>query len=57
MPRTPALTRELLEAALVGLELQKDRLDSIRSSIGKRRPGRPPVKCGGQSIRVEAVNH
>jgi len=46
MPKnTPAANREILEAALHGLELQRQKLDDqiaqVRSMLG-RRVGRPP---------------
>jgi hypothetical protein len=47
MPRTSTATpsREILEAALQGLELQKQRLEEqigqVRSLLGKRSAGRP----------------
>jgi hypothetical protein len=41
------LTQELLAAALVGLEAQKQRIDGqiaeVRALLGKRGPGRPPA--------------
>jgi hypothetical protein len=47
----PAASREILEAALHGLELQREKLDDqiaqVRSMLG-RRVGRPP-KAGGQA--------
>jgi hypothetical protein len=43
---SPAANREILEAALQGLEAQKQKLDEqiaqVRSMMGGRRPGRPP---------------
>jgi hypothetical protein len=48
MPRTATATpsKEILEAALQGLEIQKQRLDEqieqVRSLMGKRSAGRPP---------------
>ncbi|HWR53066.1 MAG TPA: hypothetical protein VN428_18285 [Bryobacteraceae bacterium] len=46
MPRNAALTPEILNAALAGLEAQKARLNEqiadIRSMLGARGPGRPP---------------
>jgi hypothetical protein len=48
MPRTATSTpsKEILEAALQGLELQKQKLDNqieqVRGLMGKRSAGRPP---------------
>ncbi|MDQ2713168.1 MAG: hypothetical protein M3Y24_13235 [Acidobacteriota bacterium] len=50
---TAAPSREILEAALQGLESQRDRLEEqiaqVRSMIGGR-PGRP-ANAGGESLR------
>lgn len=48
MPRNSGVpSREILEAALQGLESQRDKLDAqisqVRSLLGNRGPGRPPV--------------
>ena len=44
MPRQPALSPEILQAALEGLELQRGRVDEqiaqVRARLGKRGPGR-----------------
>ena len=41
------LTQDLLNAALVGLEAQKQRIEGhiaeVRALLGKRGPGRPPA--------------
>ncbi len=54
---TPAANREILEAALHGLELQRQKLDDqiaqVRSMLG-RRVGRPPK--GDQGIGEPAQN-
>ena len=46
MPRQPALSPEILQAALEGLELRRSRVDEqiaqLRARLGKRGPGRPP---------------
>ena len=51
MAKNPAASREILEAALHGLELQREKLDDqiaqVRSMLG-RRVGRPP-KSGAAS--------
>jgi hypothetical protein len=53
---TPAANREILEAALHGLELQRQKLDDqiaqVRSMLG-RRVGRPP-KGGSQGTTEPA---
>ena len=45
MPRQPALSPEILQAALEGLEAQRSRIDEqvaqVRARLGKRGPGRP----------------
>ncbi len=51
MAKTPAApTREILEAALQGLEAQKQRLEEqigqVRAMMGNR-PGRPPKQSSG----------
>lgn len=50
MAKNPTASREILEAALQGLEIQREKLDEqiaqVRSLLGKR-VGRPPK--GGQS--------
>jgi hypothetical protein len=54
MPRTSAPNREILEAALQGLESQREKLDEqiaqVRGLLGSR-VGRPPktAKNGGSS--------
>ena len=44
-----APSREILEAALQGLESQRERLDEqiseVRSMLGSRGPGRPPASA------------
>lgn len=46
MPRQPAISHEILQAALEGLELRRSRVDEqiaqLRARLGKRGPGRPP---------------
>ena len=46
MPRKPAISPEILQAALEGLELQRGRVEEqiaqLRARLGKRGPGRPP---------------
>jgi hypothetical protein len=50
--------REILEAALHGLEMQRQRLDEqiaqVRNLIGGRRPGRPPKSASGVSDNAPA---
>jgi hypothetical protein len=45
MPRPPAVSPDVLNAALSGLELQKSRIEQqltqVRSLLGRRGPGRP----------------
>ena len=53
MAKTPAApTREILEAALQGLESQRQRLDDqiaqVRAMMGSR-PGRPPKQSSNDS--------
>ena len=47
--------REILEAALVGLETELDRINTsmagIQERLGKRGPGRPPSRDGAQPKR------
>ena len=47
MPRPKSVDNSLLQAALEGLELQRQRLDEqireVRSRLGQRGPGRPPA--------------
>jgi hypothetical protein len=54
---SPAASREILEAALHGLELQRDKLEAqvaqVRSMLG-RRVGRPP-KRGAQASGARPV--
>ena len=46
MPRQPAISPDILQAALEGLELRRSRVDEqiaqLRARLGKRGPGRPP---------------
>ena len=46
MPRHPAISREILNAAMEGLEQQKTRIEEqithVRSLLGIRKRGRPP---------------
>ena len=50
--RSAAPNREILEAALQGLEAQKQKLDDqiaqVRAMVG-RRPGRPPKDSAGEA--------
>ena len=51
--RSAAPTREILEAALQGLEAQKQKLeeqiDQVRAMMGARRAGRPPKGNGAEA--------
>ena len=54
MPRSTARpSKEILEAALQGLEAQRDRLDAqiaqVRGMVGGGRPGRPAKNKSSQS--------
>jgi hypothetical protein len=48
MARTPAMNPEILNAALAGLEAQKERIEGqiaeIQSMLGRRKPGRPKAE-------------
>ena len=52
MPRHPAVSHELLNAALEGFERQKTRIEEqithIRSMLGIRKRGRPPKNPAAQ---------
>ena len=52
MPRYPAVPRELLNAALEGLEIQKTRIEEqithVRSMLGIKKRGRPPKYAAAQ---------
>ena len=52
MPRYPAVSREILNAALEGLERQKTRIEEqithVRSLLGIRKRGRPPKNPAAQ---------
>jgi hypothetical protein len=52
MPRYPAVPRELLNAALEGLEQQKTRIEEqithVRSMLGIKKRGRPPKNPAAQ---------
>ena len=51
--------REILEAALQGLELQREKLDSqiaqVKTLLGSR-VGRPPKNAASQSVTMPSVN-
>jgi hypothetical protein len=51
MPTGNALSKDLLSAALAGLEAQRQRIDEqlaeLRGMMGGRQPGRPPKSSGG----------
>ena len=46
MPQPTAVSSELLQSALMGLEMQRQRIEEqiaqVRALLGKRGPGRPP---------------
>ena len=48
MANTRAISSELLESALLGLEIQKHRIDEqiaqVKALLGKRGPGRPKLQ-------------
>jgi hypothetical protein len=52
------MDQSLLEAALLGLEAQKDRLESqiasVKSMLEKRSPGRPKATGSGESVGIKA---
>lgn len=56
-PRKAIADESLLQAALEGLTLQRDRLDEqirqVRSMLGKRGPGRPPAKTAAASVEAD----
>jgi len=60
MPRTAtaAPSKEILEAALQGLELQRQRLDEqieqVRGLLGKRSAGRPPKNASGPATQGQS---
>src|SRR5258708_4839945 len=52
MPRHPAISREILNAAMEGLERQKTRIEEqiihVRALLGIRKGGRPPKNAAAQ---------
>jgi len=54
--RSAGPSKEILEAALHGLETQRQRLDEqiaeVRSLMGQRSPGRPSKQTGGSSSQA-----
>ncbi len=57
MPRQPSLSSNILQAALAGLELQRQRIDEqiaeVRARLGQKRRGRPP-KDGKKAAKASA---
>jgi len=57
MPRHPAISRELLNAALEGLERQQMRIEEqithVRSMLGIRKRGRPPKNPAAQESQEQ----
>jgi hypothetical protein len=58
MPTGNALSKDLLSAALAGLEAQRQRIDEqlseLRGMMGARQPGRPPKSSAGATQSAAA---
>src|ERR1700756_3744492 len=59
MPQSTAVSSELLQSALMGLEMQRQRIEEqiaqVRALLGKRGPGRPPSSASQQGEAATAA--
>jgi len=59
MPQPTAVSSELLQSALMGLEMQRQRIEEqiaqVRAMLGKRGPGRPPASVSQPEVTMAAV--